>query len=126
MDGYHAHGATIEDFASWLPKMSSKGTVIFQDINVYRREFGLWRLWDELKQQYPAYSFHHSNGLGILYVGDKSHVLGQAIEVLNSKREYATLAQLFFARLGERVLKACPPSRQDRAVPRRRIRSRTS
>jgi hypothetical protein len=101
MDGYHAFGAVVEDFASWLPKMSSKGTVIFEDINVYRPKFGLWHLWEELKRKYPAYSFHYNNGLGILYVGDKTHNIDQVIEVLNSKREYAALAQRFFAHLAE-------------------------
>ncbi len=101
LDTYHSYGASVEDFASWLPKLSSKGTMIFHDVNVYRRECGLWRLWDELKQRYPGYLFYHTNGLGILYVGDKDHVLRRAIEVLNSNREYATLAQLFFAHFGE-------------------------
>ena len=102
VDTYYSYGASVEDFASWLPKMSSKGTIIFHDVDVYRRECGLWRLWADLKEKYPAYSLHHSNGLAILYVGDKGHRLCQAIDILQSKREYVTLAQLFFAYLGER------------------------
>ena len=102
IDGRRSYVATIEDFAGWLPKMSRKGTVLFHDIAVYRREYDVWRLWDELKEKYPAYSFHHGDGLGILYVGDQDNVLREAIRLLNSRGEYATLAQLFFARLGER------------------------
>ncbi len=89
-----------ESFAAWLPKMSDKGTIVLHDISSHKRGYTIWRLWDELKKIYPAYSFYHCNGLGILYVGNKNSTISQAIDVLNSNTEYATLTQLFFEQLG--------------------------
>ncbi|HEY1783622.1 MAG TPA: glycosyltransferase family 2 protein [Roseiarcus sp.] len=90
-----------EIFASWLPKMSDRGTIVLHDISSHKRGYTVWRLWDELKQIYPGFSFYHCNGLGILYVGHKRSAVSQAIQGLNSNAEYATLAQLFFEQLGE-------------------------
>ena len=89
-----------EIFASWLPKMSDRGTIVLHDISSHKRGYTVWRLWDELKQIYPAYSFYHCNGLGILYVGNKNNTISQVIRVLNSNAEYATLTQVLFEQLG--------------------------
>ena len=102
-DSDRSYGAVVEDFSSWLPKMSSIGTMIFHDVNVHRAGAGVWRLWDELKRVYPAYSFYHCGGFGVLYVGDKSSAISQAIEALNANGGYTRLAQLFFAYLGENI-----------------------
>jgi hypothetical protein len=101
-----------EVFASWLPKMSARGTILLHDISSHRRGYTVWRLWDELKRMYPAYSFYHCNGLGILYVGNKDNLVSQAIHALNSNVEYATLAQLFFEQVGGQSSVGAPTVRR--------------
>ena len=101
IDGFHSYEEAKSDFIKWLPKMSEKGVVLFHDINVRERDFGLWKLWDEIKSQYPHFSFTHGHGLGILGVGSEQV---QPLKMLYGAREpEAIVIREFFHVLGSRV-----------------------
>ena len=56
IDGYHSFGAVTHDFESWLPKLSDQAVVLLHDTNERRDDFGVWRLFEELRERYPASS----------------------------------------------------------------------
>ena len=101
IDGYHTYEAVSHDFTTWLPKMSSQGVVVLHDTNEHGRDFGVWRFWDELKQEYPHFEVLHGHGLGIAAVGRHVPESLQQLFELDTNR-LAALRQ-FFDAIGMRI-----------------------
>src|SRR5437016_149858 len=101
IDGYHAYESVKHDFEGWLQKMSSQGVVLFHDTEERHGDFGVWRLWAELKLQYPHFEFFHGHGLGVLAVG--SSYPEKLRDLFEAKSAESVLVRELFHRLGERL-----------------------
>ncbi len=74
IDGLHTYEAVKHDFDNWRSKLTENAIVIFHDTNVREREFGVWKFWEELSQEFPHIEFLHGNGLGVICLGQPDQV----------------------------------------------------
>ena len=57
--------------------------------------------WQDVKKLYPALSFFHCHGLGILNVGSENNSLTEVFRLIESNPDYWTFSQQFFEAMGE-------------------------
>jgi hypothetical protein len=100
IDGTHTYEAVRHDFDQWIGKMSNRGVVLLHDVREHLPGFGVFRLWKELKQQYPTCEFAHGHGLGIVAVG--AEVPEGLLRLLQEMNTDSTLAR-YFQIMGERI-----------------------
>ena len=78
IDGLHTYESVKHDFETWLPKMREDSLILLHDINVRENEFGVWKLWQELKSNYATFEVLNGHGLGVLMMGKKmSNILSE-------------------------------------------------
>lgn len=67
VDGLHTYEAVRHDYETWLPKLKQNATILFHDINVREREFGVWEFWRQLNEdpQFCCLEVRNGSGLGI-------------------------------------------------------------
>jgi hypothetical protein len=104
IDGFHTYEAVGHDFKAWLPRMSARGVVLLHDTNVREKDFGVWRLWEEIVSHHPTFELPHSHGLGIAYVG--SEPLSGPLEALFGAKADTDIEAIrgYFGRLGQSVV----------------------
>ncbi len=101
IDGFHTYEAVRHDFETWLPRLSSRGIVLFHDTAVTGFGFGVKTFWGEVRTRHPSFEFLHGNGLGVLAVGEEQPETVRA--VFSSTPEEVEEMRGLFGALGRRL-----------------------
>ncbi len=100
IDGLHFYDDVKHDFETWRPKLSDRAIILFHDTNVRERNFGVFKLWEELREEFPSFEFLHGHGLGVLGYG--ANLPSDIVEFLTATREsnVSTDVRHAYGRLG--------------------------
>lgn len=73
IDGLHTYEAVRHDYQTWVGKLRADATLLFHDINVREREFGVWELWQEINadSQFHCLELRNGSGLGIATLSER-------------------------------------------------------
>lgn len=101
IDGLHTYEAVKHDYENWLPKISDRGVILFHDIAERNNDFGVWKLWEEVKIDYPYFELTHGHGLGLLAIGrDIPKTLDLLIKPTIELQNLSTFFFILGSRLG--------------------------
>ena len=101
IDGFHTYEAVSHDFETWLPKVSRQGLVLFHDIVERDRNFGVWRLWQDVRSKHPTVEFSHGYGLGVAAVG--SELPGETAQIFEVSQSELAYLRRVASTLGSRL-----------------------
>jgi glycosyltransferase involved in cell wall biosynthesis len=103
IDGRHFYDDVKHDFETWRPKLSARSVVLFHDTNVRELDFGVCRLWSELRLRHRHFEFLHGHGLGILGIGDRFPPRIEALWLASGDAKTASQIRSIYNRLGSTV-----------------------
>lgn len=87
IDGRHGYEDVKYDFECYKDKLSDNAIVLFHDINCFKPGFGVYKYFNELKNDYPTAEFEHSSGLGILFFGKNLHNSKKSCEIISELQD---------------------------------------
>lgn len=103
IDGLHTYDAVKNDYDKWLGKATENGVILFHDTMMREKGFGVWKLWDEIKDSYTSFNFTHSYGLGVIALGSAaSNPLIPLLQAINYSQLTKSSFDNFFRLVGER------------------------
>ena len=85
----------------WLPRMSNRGVVVVENINVRSNAFNVWKVWKDLSDRHPHFEIPHQGGLGVVAVGEA--IPEELVALLEASDAQASLIREFFRQSGERI-----------------------
>ena len=99
LDGLHTEDAVRHDVESWLPKLRPGGILLLHDVRVRGKNFGVWKIWDELQAQSRSWTFEDGPGLGVWQKPPAAALPGFLEELLAPPNDSnATLAKYYTER----------------------------
>ena len=106
INGLNTSGFSLRDFEVWLPKLSDRAIVLLHGTNARERNFGIFKLYEQLQTRYPTFEFSFGQGLGLIGVGNTQNEIVQLLLDANkNERAKQAIHEVFF-RLG----RACADS----------------
>ena len=101
IDGNHNYEAVCHDWETFRPKMSRSGVVLFHFTNRREGDYGVWKLWEQLRSTYRHFEFLHGHGLGVLAL---SPGISESLNVfLTMAEKNPGVVRSYFFALGSRI-----------------------
>jgi hypothetical protein len=104
IDGRHYYEDVKHDFNTWKAKLKKDAIVLFHDTHVLVNNFGVYKFWDDLKQEYPlTFEFSHGHGLGILCYGDGLSLPSVLLNLFMAPESQKEAIQMIYGSLGNQI-----------------------